>query len=336
MDTKTTGENPAQPYGEEGVSDISSDSVSQNRLKDFFLSQLGGDEDRQQNADPAESGTEAQSYDTEDYSLSDSDATGEKEVLSNDSQEGEDNSEGFSKNVQKRIDALTAKRKAAEEEAQALKDQLAQIKDEYEKAKSQSKEEFVIKSDPANPYSHLNNLAEIESEATQARQVRRWCEEHADGTTYTDKDGVEREYTPDDIRRIKLNAIDALEEHLPKRLKYVSDKSQVDQLADTEYRWWKDKSSRERQIAESFIKAFPEVIRYPDYKMVVGDYVRGMLTREAKAKGGNTSQVKAPIQPRGNAVPTQRSDARSTDALNRFSKTGNRDDFAAVIASKFI
>ena len=332
METNENGDIPAQPVGESGVSEAKADFVNENKLKDFFLTQLEPDSETQQQEPSADSEGEVQFADTPSF-LTDSDNSGE-EVLSEDSQD-EEVDDGLSRNVQKRIDTLTAKRKQAEEEAARLKTELDAMKAEVEKAKSGS-EGIVIKSDPANPYAHLNTIAEIENEASQARSVRRWCEEHAEGVTWTDDQGVEREYTSEDIKRIKLNAIDALEEHLPKRMNYVHNKGKVDQVAETEYKWWKDRSSKERQIAEAFIKALPEVTRFPDYKLWIGDLIQGMRAREARASGSQP-KVKAPVQPNGRAMPQARkSDASSDRALNRFTKTRSPEDFAAVIASRFI
>ena len=332
METNENGDIPAQPNGETGVNGGDADTVNENKLKDFFLQQFEPDSEAQQPTYSADSEEEDQYADTPSF-LTNSDETG-KEVLSEESQ-SEEVDDGLSRNVQKRIDSLTAKRKQAEEEAANLKAEVESLKAEVEKAKSGS-DGLIVKSDPENPYAHLNTIAEIEKEASQARSVRRWCEENQDGVTWTDEQGIEREYTRDDIKRIKLNAIDALEEHLPKRMGYVHNKVKVDQVAETEYKWWKDRSSKERQIAEAFIKALPEVTRFPDYKLWIGDLIQGMRTRESRASGSQP-KAKAPIQPSSRAMPqTRKSDANSERAMSRFAKTNSTEDFAAVIASKFI
>ena len=139
------------------------------------------------------------------------------------------------------------------------------------------------------------------------------------------------------FRRIKIKALDALEEHLPKRMQYLQNFNQMEQVATKEYPWWKDKSARERQIAESFIKHFPEIQKFPDYKMVVGDYIRGVNAREAKAKTSGTP-TKAPSQPRPSAAPARvpAKDANSQAAKKRFTVSGNRDDLSSIIANRFL
>jgi hypothetical protein len=158
-----------------------------------------------------------------------------------------------------------------------------------------------------------------------------------DGAVVTNKDGSETDYSAEEVRNIKIKALDALEDHLPARAQYLQNYMQMEQVASKEYPWWKDKSAKERQIAESFIKHFPEIQKFPDYKMVVGDYIRGVNAREAKGKSSGTP-VKAPSQPRPSAAPArvQPKDASTQAAKKRFTVSGSRDDLSSIIANRFL
>jgi hypothetical protein len=157
-----------------------------------------------------------------------------------------------------------------------------------------------------------------------------------DGAVVTNKDGSETDYSAEEVRNIKIKALDALEEHLPARANYLQNYMQMEQVAVKEYPWWKDKSAKERQIAESFIKHFPEIQKFPDYKVVVGDYIRGVQARENKSK--QTAPVKAPSQPRPSASPARvpQQDANAQVAKKRFTVSGNRDDLSSIIANRFL
>ena len=244
-----------------------------------------------------------------------------------------ENSEFQTKGVQKRIDKLTALRKQAEEQAEKLKKEVEDLRTKVESSKST---EIVVKSDDAVPYAHLNSIAEIEAEIAQARSVRRWCEENSNGVVVDNADGSQTEYTSEDVKRIKLNAMDALEEHIPKRLNYIQTKAKVDSIAYKEYPWLKDKASKERQIAEAFIKAFPQVTRFPDYNMVIGDYIRGVQARE-RSSTTNKPVARAPIQPTStNGVTSRYKENNDADSMKRYAKSNSKTDLAAIIASKFI
>jgi hypothetical protein len=269
---------------------------------------------------------ESETNDPEAYSSNDEDMDSSMnfEEQGSETQEQDADEEPVNKGVQKRIDKLTAKRREAE----------ARIAELEEKIKLMEAKETEVSTprnykDQANPYSNLNNRAEIEAEIAQARQVRRWCEENADGVVITQENGEEKIYSAEDVRRIKINAMDALDEHLPKRAQYITAKEQIDKVAENEYKWYKDRSSKELQIAQNFIKAFPEITRFPDYKIVVGDYIRGMKAREGNRQQGIQ---KAPVQPTGNSsYPISRKDSNAKDATSRFLKSRSSSDLTEVL-----
>jgi hypothetical protein len=157
-----------------------------------------------------------------------------------------------------------------------------------------------------------------------------------DGAVVRGKDNEEIEYTAEEVRKIKIRAMDALEEHLPKRMQYLSNYNQIEQVAAKEYPWWKDKSARERQMAETFIKAFPEIQKFPDYKMVIGDYIRGVKSREQASQKPNPP--KAPSAPRMSSAPTQISNKEINvqKATQRYASKNSNEDLASIIASKFL
>lgn len=269
---------------------------------------------------------ESETNDPEAYSSNDEavDSFTNFEEQGSETQEQDADEEPVNKGVQKRIDKLTAKRREAE----------AKIAELEEKIRLMEAKETEVSTprnykDQANPYSNLNSRAEIEAEIAQARQVRRWCEENADGVVITQENGEEKVYSAEDVRRIKINAMDALDEHLPKRAQYITAKEQIDKVAENEYKWYKDRSSKELQIAQNFIKAFPEITRFPDYKIVVGDYIRGMKAREGNRQQGIQ---KAPVQPTGNSsYPISRKDSNAKDATSRFLKSRSSSDLTEVL-----
>ena len=242
--------------------------------------------------------------------------------------QSEEEQDEVSRGVQKRIDKLTAKRKEAEAEIEKLRQEVESLK-----SATPARREPEVADDP---FSNLNTIAEIEAEIAQARSVRNWAEANADGYTETNDKGEEIYYDPAKIRQIKVNAMKAIEEGLPKRFQYVQARDQVDQIVSKEYPWWNDKTAKERQIAEQFVTAFPQIKKFPDYKMVIGDYIRGVKAREAAVRG-QKPVVKAPVQPRSSGVaPTvKKEEVRSQNAYSKFAKTGRTDDLANVM-NKFL
>jgi len=240
------------------------------------------------------------------------------------------------KGVKKRIDKLTAKRHELEE-------QLKQKEQEIESLRSSTQKQEEVRQAPTadNPYQHLDNQSAIEAEIKNARNIREWCEMNPDGAVVSNKDGTETEYSSEDVRRIKSNTLRAIEEHLPKQLSYVNARQQLDPVAVTAYKWWNDRSSQEYQTAQQMLKAFPELMRYPDYKLVVGDYIRGAKVREQESKASQKSPTikKAQVQPtKPSSSPINASQKQSDTeaAKNRFAKSRNTDSLASVIKNQFL
>jgi hypothetical protein len=319
----TTNEGTSTPFDISKLADIVSDSF------------LGGKESSAESPADENGDSEAEATSEEDVHSQETETTTEQDQIEDSEETEETKSEeeelerGLPKGVKKRIDKLSAKRREAEAEVERLKQEVERLSQEATKPAQTPTAE--------NPYANLSTLEEVSREAEQAKQIRRWCELNPDGAVVTNKDGSETEYTAEEIRNIKIKALDAMEEHLPARAKYLQNFMQMEQVAAKEYPWWKDKSAKERQIAESFIKHFPEIQKFPDYKMVVGDYIRGVNAREAKAKSSGTP-VKAPSQPRPSAAPARvpQKDANSQAAKKRFTVSGNRDDLSSIIANRFL
>lgn len=244
--------------------------------------------------------------------------------------EGDESERGLPKGVKKRIDKLTAKRREAEQKVAELEAEMERLKQEA------SEKRPVSESTGLNPYSNLNTPDAVQKEVEQAKKVRRWCEMNPDGATVKNEDGTETDYTAEEVRNIKLRVLDALEEHLPKRLAYIQQAEQIEKVAHKEYPWWKDKSTREHTIAQKFLESFPEIAKFPDYKMVIGDYIRGVKARESAYK--QSAPAKAPIQPKATSAPAKPAQKQAIEKVARqsFAKTGSREDLASIIASKFI
>jgi hypothetical protein len=322
----TKNEGSAQPFDQNNLADIIG--------KTF----LGGEEVAEDSDSQKQTETDGQATSEEDSEvLSQETNTESEQEQSEDSEETEETKSdddelerGLPKGVKKRIDKLSAKRREAEAEVERLKSEVDRLSQEANKPAQTPKSD--------NPYSNLKTLEEVNREAEQAKQIRRWCEMNPDGATVTGANGEEVDYSAEEVRRIKVKALDALEEHLPARAKYIENYSQIEQVATKEYPWWKDRSSNERQIAESFLKHFPEITRFPDYKMVLGDYIRGVKSREATKKSPAVSNRTAPVQPKRTATPpyVPEKEARAKEAQKRFGANGNRDDLTSIIANRFL
>lgn len=313
-------------------------AFDQSKLADLVSKSFLGGEEEAESTDSVETETGVQATPEQDEEVlsqetnteSDQEHTEDSEETEETKSEDDEFERGLPKGVKKRIDKLSAKRREAEAEVERLKSEVERLSQEANKPAQTPRSD--------NPYTNLNTIEEIAREVEQAKNIRRWCEMNPEGATVTGKDGTETDYSAEDVRRIKVKALDALEEHLPARKAYIENYSQMEQVASKEYPWWKDRSSGERQIAEAFIKHFPEITRFPDYKMVLGDYIRGVKSREASKRPVVSNNKTVPVQPKRTATPpyVPEKEAKAKEAAKRFGATGNRDDLSSIIANRFL
>jgi hypothetical protein len=247
------------------------------------------------------------------------------------SQEAEDeNTDGsLSKGVQKRIDKITAKRKQAEEEADNLRKEVEVLKQQVAESQQLS-EKGVI--DDENPFSSLKSKAEVDKEIEQARWLRYKCMENPDGFVLGDS-----EYGQDDVRRMLVNATKAIEDHLPKQMNRLDAESKIKPIAEATYPWWKAPQTKEYQQAQHILRTFPQLKKFPDWQMFVGDYIRGAAVREASMAKKPTQSNKVATQAiRPTASPAKQSanEAGAKNAVSRFAKSTSADDLAKVLLSK--
>lgn len=328
----TEGQNPATAVNEAGNNaeaipgNFGVEQVEQAiRASLFDETAEAAPAEAENNAEAPEVESEGAQEEESVHSESQEESTAEADE---DDESYESTDRGLPKGVKKRIDKLVAKRREAEAEVERMKAEMQRLEQEAQKPAQTAR----VRN---NPFAQLTDPNQVVAEVEKAKQIRRWCEMNPEGAVVKDAEGNETEYSAEEVRRIKVQSLEAIEEHLPAQLAYINNFQQVEQLAAKEYPWWKDKSSKERQIAEAFIQHFPEITRFPDYKMVLGDYIRGVKTRTSKSGGAAPQRI--PSQPKMSGVPaSQPARAAGKSDLTRFRSSGGKDDLSDIIASRFL
>ena len=237
---------------------------------------------------------------------------------------------GIPNHIQKRIDKITAKRREAEAEAERLKAELEKLRSEKEiPAPPRSK----------NPYSNILDDAGLNKALEQARQIRDWCEANPYGGEVPKGNGETILVDESEVRKMKINALKDIEVNIPQQSQFIQARKHFDPVAETEYPWWKKKDTKEYQTAVALLKNFPELTQFPDYKLVIGDFVFGLQSRQMRTvkSSVNQNQRKPQIQPaRLSVSPTVNTNKiqNTKEAESRFIQSGSRDDLALLIEAR--
>lgn len=273
---------------------------------------------------------------------SDDTAADEESTEDDSTEEGADTEDGEEADpkleypkFRKRVDELTRQKKDALEKAEKLE---ARIKELEEARQEQSETSPPPTGD--NPFAALKSLQEVRAEAQRAEDIIRWAIRNPDGAVVkTDKGEVE--YTAEQIAEIRYNAEKALRTDLPEHANYITQNEQFNRVAQDQFPWWKDKSAREYSEAMQVATAFPELKRFPEWKLALGDMIEGRKLREARANTAVKAKARpvAPAQPRKTTVAPvaapKKEVAREAARKQLLKGGGSEKDIARYLAQTF-
>jgi len=193
------------------------------------------------------------------------------------------------KKLQKRVNKLTARMKSAEEERDALKAQLAQATAPH------------LTPTADNPLASLDTEEKVNDYVRRMESVREWCLDNMDGGEVEGKDGSSRSLSAGDVRRHLAQAERGIKEDAPKRLAYLRERGSIGAEARKAYPQMFDGATVQSQMFNAFVSQFPDIVKLPNYEMIIGDAIAGMAFRMAaaeKAKGDANGAAKPPVTPK--------------------------------------
>lgn len=321
LDNKTT-ENAVGAFNEEGLAAVLRKSLYADEQGEIQPETLNEGED--QTEDKFAEDEEVVASNDSEPQAEDGDTTP--------SERDETDDEELPRGVQKRIDKLTAFRKQAEEQVGELKKQLDELRSKLDEKEQESKEATTQKAFSGdNPFSHLQDLSSIEQEAEKARWLKYKCEENPEGFEHSGEF-----YSADQVRSLKVNAMKALEVHLPRQKVAIETRAAIEPMVDQAYPWWKNKESKEYQLAQQVLKHYPDFKRFPDYKLFVGDYVRGFISRETAALAAKSKGKTAPnlgIRPTATPSRIKSNGISARNAKAQLSKQLDEDSLSSYLMS---
>ncbi len=297
-----------------------------------------GEEDGDEEDSEEESEDAGEDDDSEEET---EDEDSDEEDASEDETKEEDEQERLPKSVkklQKRVSRLTARMKTAEEERDAERQKAADLQTKLEAAQA-----VVLQPGPSNPLSDLKTETDVQKRVEDLKAAKRFYIANLDGTTIEIEGKEPVELTASDVRKRIADIDDILQEHAPARLGYLRQNALADADAKKAYPELYKSTSEDAIIASNFLRVCPEIMRLPNYQLIVGDAIRGMKDRLKAARAGKKdAAIKIPIgekTKRKAPAAISASSARRTTVKSgkvsksskRFQETGNVKDLAAMI-----
>lgn len=297
----------------------------------------GSDDDGSDVADGADGdddgdGEDGSDDDADDESGDDADDDGSDD-------QGADDKPRSVKKLQRRVDKLTGRLKDSESRVQALETEKQDLAQKLTTAQSP-----VMAPTADSPLADRRTAAEVDAYVSQMEAVLDWCEENADGAEVQTAEGTQS-WDAKAVRQRKRFAEAVINRHAPTRKEMLKAQAQFDANAQQVYPQLFKSDSQESKIAEGFINQNPQILNLPNYRLIIGDAIRGMAARLAEVKGSKTEAGKAQAKPvtpkkaparavKPTAAPaTTQQKARASRTGDAFRQSGTVNDLATAIES---
>jgi hypothetical protein len=278
--------------------DVGNNSPSESEigLDDFeaLIEQEIGDLFEQESPDAAEqSDSEVEGSESSEDAESESDAKEKEDGEEEENGEEAPASEEAKKvhnAMQKRIGEITFAKKAAEEKVKALTLEVTELKARVDGS------QVRVSPSPDNPLGDIMSLQELEAKQQNLINIKLWALKNPDGAELADSRGDVKFYSSDDMKRIIHDAEKQLMTDIPSRQKYLQAMSAFDADGVKSYPWLSDKSSQEYKNLEQVLRAFPDFLKLPNYKIAIANMFEGEKLRKSRISASKAAaeQKKAP------------------------------------------
>ena len=304
--------------------------------------------------EPVESAEEAEDLlqdETEEEASSESeDVSEDNEEAAEDGEDSEDSEgeegEAPQDNVQKRINKLTAQKKAAAEEAASVKSQYEEAQKRLAELESQVNEASrpILQPTAENPLADVDTAEALDAKIKSAQEVRRWALRNTDGASVKRPDGTEVYVDSDEVKNYLIRADDVLTVHGPARREWIAQRQPAVEAAKNLFPDIFKKGSTLNQAYQATVKQAPELLRLPQVEYWVGLALYGEQQLAAKQAASNAkaaaskkvssnkiARTPTPANPIS-SPKTSTKGAVSKAARDRAMSSGRIDDLADYVS----
>lgn len=191
------------------------------------------------------------------------------------------------KKIDKRIGKEVAKRKALESRLAQLEAQIG------EKTSSQSAEQPAQKAAPAQmpanvPLSQIDDFQSLSSLQQQAKEAKRFAQDQLDRDDFEPIQIGDTVLGRSELKAILRNAEKTLDDDIPARSQFLTQKQQSQQVAHQMFPYLKDKNAPEYVLAQQALSQMPWMKNLPNADWIIGVQIEGLRSLEAKQKSAKS------------------------------------------------
>ena len=191
------------------------------------------------------------------------------------------------KKIDKRIGKEVAKRKALESRLAQLESQMG------EKNRSPAAEQTAQKPAPAQmpanvPLAQIDDFQALASLQQQAKEAKRFAQDQLDRDDFEPIQIGDTVLGRSELKAILRNAEKTLDDDIPARTQFLTQKQQSQQVAHQMFPYLKDKSAPEYVLAQQALSQMPWMKNLPNADWIIGVQIEGLRSLDAKQKAAKT------------------------------------------------
>lgn len=217
------------------------------------------------------------------------------------------------KNINKRIGKEVAKRKAVEAQLNELRLELAK---NQQQAQAQVPDVPVAALPNAStPLAQIENFNQLDTLAQQAKEAKRFAQQQLAKRNFEPIQLGDQVLDQEALTTIIINADKTLEDDIPARKAFLSQRVEAQKLAHQEFPFLRDKSTPEYVAAQQAYMQMPWLRNLPNSDWIIGVQIEGLKALEKKKMSAN-KPAKAGVIP-SNKPPSSQTVATAGSSDNR-------------------
>ena len=199
------------------------------------------------------------------------------------------------KKIEKRIGKEIAKRRALEAEVAALQAQLAQKASQPEQAAQPAPAQPL----PSNvPLAQIEDFQSLQTLRDQAKEAKRFAQEQLDRDDFEPVRVGDTVLGRPELKAILRNAEKTLDDDIPARAQFLTQKQEAQKLAHQMFPYLKNKEAPEYVLAQQALQQMPWMRNLPNADWIIGVQIEGLKALEAKQKAKPESKPKPAMSSR--------------------------------------
>ena len=195
------------------------------------------------------------------------------------------------KKIDKRIGKEVAKRKALEAQLNEMK--LAMAQAQTQQQPQTPAQPAPLAPLPANvPLAQIEDVQSLVALQQQAKEAKRFAQEQLDRDDFEPFKMGNQVINRDSLKTILRNAEKTLDDDIPARAQFLTQKQEAQKLAHQMFPYLKNKETPEYVLAQQALQQMPWMRNLPNADWIIGVQIEGLKALEAKQKAKPESKPK--------------------------------------------